>query len=130
MSRISRSLTELFQILETCLSKNVQVWTLKENYRLGDNIQSKVLAFAFGLSAELNKKLLQERTRETMARLKAEGRILGRPFAAQSRKLKLSRNARCVKNLWFKGTPIAQIARIMGVHKITVRRFLKRNALL
>ena len=64
VSRLSRSINELFFILEFCLNKNCQVWTLKENYRLGNDIQSKVLAFAFGLTAELSKKLLQERTKE------------------------------------------------------------------
>lgn len=54
ISRLGRSLLEVMRILETCLSKNCQVWTLKENYRLGNDIQSKVLAFAFGLAAEIN----------------------------------------------------------------------------
>lgn len=29
------------------------VWTIKDRYRLGDDIQSKVLAFALGLSADI-----------------------------------------------------------------------------
>lgn len=65
ISRLSRSMNELFNILQYCLDKGCQVWTLKENYKLGDDIQSKVLAFAFGLTAELSKKLLQERVQET-----------------------------------------------------------------
>ena len=50
ISRLGRSLLEVMKILETCLNKNCQVWTIKENYRLGNDIQSKVLAFAFGLA--------------------------------------------------------------------------------
>ena len=38
ISRLGRSLLEVMRILETCLSKNCQVWTLKENYRLGNDI--------------------------------------------------------------------------------------------
>jgi len=53
ISRLGRSLLEVMHILENCLNKNCQVWTLKENYRLGNDIQSKVMAFAFGLSAEI-----------------------------------------------------------------------------
>ncbi|MBR2274077.1 MAG: recombinase family protein, partial [Alphaproteobacteria bacterium] len=56
ISRLGRSLLEVMRILETCLNKNCQVWTLKENYRLGNDIQSKVLAFAFGLAAEIERK--------------------------------------------------------------------------
>ena len=65
ISRLGRSLLEVMGILQTCLEKDCQVWTLKENFRLGSDIQSKVLAFAFGLSAELSKSLLQERVRES-----------------------------------------------------------------
>jgi DNA invertase Pin-like site-specific DNA recombinase len=54
ISRLGRSLLEVMRILESCLNKNCQVWTIKENYRLGNDIQSKVMAFAFGLSAEID----------------------------------------------------------------------------
>lgn len=126
ISRISRSITELFNILETCLNKNCQVWTLKENYRLGNDIQSKVLAFAFGLTAELSKQLLQQRTKETMARLKAEGRILGRPVGQKSKELKLSKNKNKIQQMLNSKMPKAHIARIFNVNKTTFYRFLNR----
>lgn len=127
ISRISRSINELFNILETCLNKNCQVWTLKENYRLGDDVTSKVLAFCFGLTAELSKKLLQERTRETMARLKAEGRVLGRPVGRKSKELKLSKNKRKIIQMLENKVPKAHIARILGVNKTTFYRFLRNT---
>lgn len=84
ISRLGRSLLEVMRILETCLSKNCQVWTLKENYRLGNDIQSKVLAFAFGLAAEIERNLISQRTKSSLANLKASGKKLGRPLAAES----------------------------------------------
>ena len=129
ISRLGRSLMEVMGILQTCLTKNCQVWTIKENYRLGNDIQSQVLAFAFGLSASIERDLISARVKSCLASKKAQGQKLGRPLGAQSKKLKLSCNSKRVKDLWLKHTPIAQIARIMGVHKITVRRFLKRNGL-
>lgn len=126
ISRISRSITELFQILETCLNKNVQVWTLKENYRLGHDLQSKVLAFCFGLTAELSKQLLQQRTKETMTRLKAEGRKLGRPIGRKSKELKLTKNRYKIQKMLDAGIPKAQIARVFNVNKTTFYRFLFR----
>ena len=126
ISRLGRSLLEVMRILETCLSKNCQVWTLKENYRLGNDIQSKVLAFAFGLAAEIERNLISQRTKSSLANLKAAGKKLGRPLAAESQKLKLSKNTRKIKNLLAKGISKSQIARILGVQRSTLRRFIER----
>ena len=53
ISRLGRSLLEVMRILETCLNKNCQVWTLKEKYRLDNDIKSKGMEFELGLSAEI-----------------------------------------------------------------------------
>ena len=127
ISRLGRSLLEVMRILETCLNKNCQVWTLKENYRLGNDIQSKVLAFAFGLAAEIERKLISDRTKSSLANIKAQGRKLGRPFTAESKKLKLSKNSRRIRKLLEKGLSKSQIARILGVNRGTLRRFLDRQ---
>ena len=126
ISRLGRSLLEVMRILETCLNKNCQVWTLKENYRLGNDIQSKVLAFAFGLAAEIERNLISQRTKSSLANLKASGKKLGRPFSAESKKLKLSKNAKRVRNLLAKGISKSQIAKILGVQRSTLRRFIAR----
>ena len=92
ISRLGRSLLEVMRILESCLNKSCQVWTIKENYRLGNDIQSKVMAFAFGLSAEIERNLISQRTKSSLENVRASGKRLGRPFAAQSKKLKLAKN--------------------------------------
>ena len=51
LSRLGRNLFMIMEILNVCMGKECRVWTIKDNYRLGEDIQSKVLAFAFGLSA-------------------------------------------------------------------------------
>lgn len=129
ISRLGRSLLEVMRILEICLTKNRQVWTLKENYRLGNDIQSKVLAFAFGLAAEIERNLISQRTKSSLANLKATGKKLGRPLAAESQKLKLSKNTKRIKNLLEKGISKSQIAKIMVVDRMTVSRFIKRMEL-
>lgn len=126
ISRLGRSLLEVMKILEQCLNKNCQVWTIKENYRLGNDIQSKVMAFAFGLSAEIERNLISQRTKASLDSLKASGKKLGRPFAAQSKKLKLSKNTKKIKLLLNNGVSKNQIAKLMGVQNITLRRFLQR----
>jgi len=127
ISRLGRSLLEVMRILETCLNKNCQVWTIKENYRLGNDIQSKVLAFAFGLAAEIERKLISDRTKSSLANIKANGKKLGRPFTAESKKLKLSKNAKRIEKLLKKGLSKSQIARILGVSRGTLRRYLDRT---
>ena len=129
ISRLGRSLLEVMNILQTCLERDCQIWTLKENFRLGTDIQSKVLAFAFGLSAELSKSLLQERVRESLTRLKADGKKLGRPIGAQSKHLKLSRNKQRIDALINQGVSKNQIARIMRVNKSTLYNFLHNAGL-
>ena len=63
LSRLGRNLLEVMGILQKCLEKDCQIWTLKENYRLGADIQSKVLAFAFSLASEIERQLISERTK-------------------------------------------------------------------
>ena len=113
-------------ILETCLNKNCQVWTLKENYRLGNDIQSKVMAFAFGLSAEIERNLISQRTKASLESVKASGKRLERPFAAQSRKLKLSRNTKKVRIWLDAGLSKYRIAKMMDVSPATVSNFINR----
>lgn len=125
ISRLGRSLLEVMGILQMCLEQECQIWTLKENFRLGTDIQSKVLAFAFGLSAELSRSLLRERVRESLARLKAGGKKLGRPIGAQSKYLKLSRNKKRIFLLIDKGISKNEIAKIMHVHKSTLYNYLR-----
>lgn len=84
LSRLGRNLFMIMEILHVCMGKDCRVWTIKDNYRLGEDIQSKVLAFAFGLSAEIERNLISQRTREALARRRAEGVVLGRPKGARS----------------------------------------------
>ena len=62
LSRLGRNLMQIMSILHTCMEKEIMVFTIKENYELGNNINSKVLAFAFGLSAEIERNLISQPT--------------------------------------------------------------------
>lgn len=127
ISRLGRSLLEVMRILEICLSKNCQVWTLKENYRLGNDIQSKVLAFAFGLAAEIERNLISQRTKSSLPNLKASGKKLGRPFSAESKKLKLSKSVNKIQQLLSKGFSKTEIAHKLNVQRSTLHRFMKNS---
>ena len=90
LSRLGRSLFMIMEILNICMTRECRVWTIKDGYRLGDDIQSKVLAFAFGLSAEIERNLISQRTKEALARKKAAGVSLGRRPGSKNHDHKLS----------------------------------------
>lgn len=125
LSRLGRNLLEVMGILQKCLEKDCQIWTLKENYRLGADIQSKVLAFAFSLASEIERQLISERTKNSLQRLKDEGRHLGRPYGSSYQKLQKEHNR--LKKLAEKGLTKAEIARNLGCSWLTVHRYMQRN---
>ena len=90
LSRLGRNLFMIMEILNICMNKDCKVWTIKDHYRLGDDIASKVLAFAFGLSAEIERNLISQRTREALARKKSEGVVLGRHKGRKYNNLNIS----------------------------------------
>lgn len=125
ISRLGRHLLQIMTILNICMKKEAQVWTIKDNYRLGTDIQSKVLAFAFSLSAEIERNLISQRTREALARLRADGRTLGRHFGSKNKKHVLDGRERDVLQLIHRGVPKTHIAKRMGVSIFTIYQFLK-----
>ena len=127
ISRLGRNLLQVMTILHFCLNAEAKVWTIKDNYRLGSDIQSKVLAFAFGLSAEIERNLISQRTKEALHRLKAEGKKLGRPIGCNNKKLKLSGKEEHIVELMENNVSKTQIARQLKVNRMTLIRFLKRQ---
>jgi len=125
LSRLGRNLLMIMSILNECMNRNIQVWTIKDNYRLGNDINSKVLAFAFGLSSEIERNLISQRTKEALARKRAEGIVLGRPIGSKSKKKKLSGKESEIKELLTKRLSKSAIARILGVHRLTLNEFLR-----
>ena len=131
LSRLGRNLFMIMEILNICMTKECRVWTIKDNYRLGDDIQSKVLAFAFGLSAEIERNLISQRTKEALARKKAEGVVLGRPKGKKSSpdKYKLSGKEVLIKELLKNGTSKRKIAKICKCDRNTLDRFIALKGL-
>ena len=120
----------IMEILNLCMTKECKVWTIKDNYRLGEDIQSKVLAFAFSLSAEIERNLISQRTKEALARRRAEGVILGRPKGRKSSKVKLSGQEDVIRTLLQRKVSKTEIARIFNVNRMTVDNFVKNKQLM
>lgn len=126
LSRLGRNLFMIMEILNICMSKDCKVWTVKDNYRLGDDIQSKVLAFAFGLAAEIERNLISQRTKEALARIKHEGKNIGRKKGVRNKSLnkicskKHDYIVKCINN----GYSIPEIAKNIKVARGTLYRYL------
>ena len=126
LSRLGRSLLMIMAILNECLKREAQVWTIKDNYRLGSDISSKVLAFAFGLSAEIERNLITQRTKEALARKRAEGVILGHPKGMKNSHTKLSGHEEAIRIMRRSGLSYPAIAKCFHVHPVTINRFFRR----
>jgi DNA invertase Pin-like site-specific DNA recombinase len=130
LSRLGRSLFMIMDVLSACMKKEIQLWTIKDNYRLGSDISSKVLAFAFGLSAEIERNLISQRTKEALARAKAEGKVLGRPVGAKSSRVKLTGREEQIKQMLSHQIPKIHIAKKMKVDRNTLQKFICENGLI
>ena len=122
ISRLGRSLFMIMSVLNHCMEIGAKVWTIKDNYRLGDDITSKVLAFAFGISAEIERKLISQRTKEALARKKSEGVKLGRPKGPGKRLL--DGKEKQIKAMLSAGLTKVQVSKVYGIHVSTLHEFL------
>src|SRR5215471_4878381 len=129
LSRLGRSILEVMSILHTPMEKDVKVFTTKERYELSNNISSKVLAFAFSLSAEIERSMISSRTKEALARKKSEEKRLGRPKGKLSAVTKLSGKDDLIREYLEKKIPVSVMARLLNVHRLTVRSYIRTRKL-
>ena len=126
LSRLGRSMMMILNVLQTLLEKGVKVIAIKEGYELGDNIQSKVLAFAFGLSAELERSLLSERTKLGLERARKQGKQIGRKKGQKPSHYKLTGKGAYIKRERNNGRSKLSLAKELNVTWITLNKFMQR----
>jgi DNA invertase Pin-like site-specific DNA recombinase len=124
LSRLGRKLFMIMRILEHCMNCGAKVYTIKDGYELGDNIQSKVLAFAFGISAEIERNLISMRTKEALAIRRAAGVVLGRPTGSKNKRKKLDGRQDEINYMLKSGMPKIKIASKMKVSLPTLYNFI------
>lgn len=123
LSRLGRSLFMIMNILSLCMEKGVIVRSIKDNFTLGDDLQSKVLAFAFGLSAEIEKSLISSRTKAALEERKAQGVVLGRPKGSRNSNNKLLPHQDVIHTLIEQDNTYSEVARLFHVDRSTMKRF-------
>lgn len=126
LSRLSRTLTDIMAIMGQCLEKKITLYSTKDGYAFDNSINSKVLCFAFGLVAEIERNLISMRTREALALRKAEGVILGRRKGSFTKLNILIDNRREVVGMLQNGKTIASICRHYDVSRDTFNNLKAR----
>jgi DNA invertase Pin-like site-specific DNA recombinase len=127
LSRIGRKLFMVMRILEHCMNVGAKVYTVKDGYELGDNVQSKVLAFAFALAAEIEREMIQLRTKEGLKNKRLQGVLLGNSRSANINAHISREKIDKIKELYDEGLSHSEIGRRVGVHRLTVAYHLTKE---
>lgn len=125
LSRLGRNMMMVMSILNRCSEIGVCIKSIKDNFELSDSLQSKIIAFAFSLAAEIERNLISERTKEALAAKKAEGIKLGRPCGMTRQRLRFEQMKEEVLRMREEKVPYKIIAERVGIHKNTLSRYFK-----
>lgn len=125
LSRLGRNMLMIMGILNLCADKGILIHTIKDNFDLSDNINSKIIAFAFALAAEIERNLISQRTKEALAEKKSEGVKLGRPRGSSKKKVTFCKEYDTVRLMLDSGKTTSFIARKYGIHRNTARKYIK-----
>lgn len=125
ISRLGRNMLMIMSILNDCAARSIRIHTIKDNFDLDNNINSKIIAFAFALAAEIERNLISQRTREALADRKAAGVRLGRPRGSYKKKTIVLQDLTEIRQRLASGDSLQVIARDYGVHRNTLSSYLK-----
>lgn len=118
---------ECMEILAVASQKGINLYAMKGNWQLDASIQSKIIAMAFSMAAEIGRELISHRTREALAAKKEQGVKLGRPKGAG--KSKLDPDQPEIEALLKNGSTQKFIAARYGTTEANLFRWLKRKGL-
>jgi len=127
LSRLGRNMFMIMSILNLLMERGVIIYTVKENYKLGDDLSSKILAFAFSISAEIERQLISQRTKEALKRKKSEGIKLGRPNGRKNSHYKLDGKENIIRQMLLNGYKRYMICEYLGVSDSTLYIYIKKH---
>jgi DNA invertase Pin-like site-specific DNA recombinase len=129
ISRLGRSMLMIMAILDQCATRELRIHTIKDNFDLNNNINSKIIAFAFALAAEIERNLISQRTREALADRKAAGVKLGRPHGSYKKRDAVLQDIDRIHARVDAGESYSRIARDYGIHRNTLANYLEKKDL-
>lgn len=127
LSRLGRKLFMIIDILNRMMKRGVKLYTVKDGYTLGDNIQSKIMAFAFGLAAEIERDLISQRTKEALQRRRAAGIHIGRPYGCRNKHHKMDKIGAPILRGLERGISKSALARRHKTSAVSINKWLREN---
>jgi DNA invertase Pin-like site-specific DNA recombinase len=127
LSRLGRSMLECMEILSIALQRGIHVYAVKGHWHLDQSIQSKIIAMAFSMAAEIERDLISQRTTEALRFRKAKGLPLGRPRGPGKSKLDPYRPE--IEGLLVNGSTQRFIARRYKTTEANLHNWLKKHGL-
>ncbi len=124
VSRLARSTLQVLEIGRECLERGVTLHVAKNGIVFDDSMQSKIVATVLGLVAEIERDFISARTKEALAKRKADGIKLGRPAGAPH-KLRLDPQADKIDDYLAKKIDKRAIAKLLDVSPNTLYTWLK-----
>lgn len=127
LSRLGRSMLECMEILALATRKGIRVYSVKGNWQLDQSIQSKIIALAFSMAAEIERDLISQRTKEALRFKKEQGLTLGRPKGPGKSKLDPFRPE--IESLLANGSTQKFIAQRYHTTEANLHNWLKKHGL-
>jgi DNA invertase Pin-like site-specific DNA recombinase len=127
ISRMARSTLHVLEMLEIGMERKLHIHIAKQRMILDGSLHSRIAATVLGLAAEIERELIAARTREALAKRRAEGKTLGRPRGAKSARLKLDTQADEIRRYVAKGLSKRSIAKLVGCAESTLYDWLARR---
>lgn len=123
VSRLARSTLQVLEISRECIERGVTLHVAKNGIVFDDTMQSKIVATVLGLVAEIERDFISARTKEALAKRKAEGIKLGRP-AGPSKVMRLDKYADKIDDYLKKEIGKRSIAKLLDVSPNTLYSWL------
>lgn len=125
ISRLGRSVLMIMSILNECAKRGIRLHTIKDNFDLNNDLNSKIIAFAFALAAEIERNLISQRTKEALADKKASGVVLGRPKGSSKKRKAILEKMDSISRMLSDGASLTFVAKKYGIHRNTLSNYLK-----
>lgn len=127
LSRLSRSMTDTFEMVKVLKNKGVNIYCVKENMEINDSALGLMIMSVFAFSAQIERERISQRTKEALARKKAEGVHIGRKPGSQNKLNKLDKDDYLIGACVLQGMSVYQMARKFNVGWGTMRKYVRKN---